>query len=266
MRNSRARVGKTGRDLGAWPFGVAGLLVGGFELRDDRGKIGAHGGGLFRWRWGRSVRQSGRCCLFSAVRKNAHWTACASPATGRPSQATASGNAGFGHQCAPGICQAVAWVAHAWILAVLAVPVAAAVVKSRVFVKDCRRAPKAQRVCYSIPESSMHFVGFACRTFALSALRLRVHERFWNWKWNWNQSPCESASGACPATDSGTFATVPGAAIDLAVGIVLAAVPALKVQPCAPAFGAHLAAAGFAGQVHPGAGVVLEPAAIVGPA
>src|SRR6218665_590113 len=52
------------------------------------------------------------------------------------------------------------------------------------------------------------------------------------------------------------------AAIGLAVGVVLAAVLDLKVQPRAPAFAAHLAAVGFAGQVHPGAGAVLEPVAV----
>ncbi|MCW5234870.1 hypothetical protein D5047_00370 [Verminephrobacter eiseniae] len=33
---------------------------------------------------------------------------------------------------------------------------------------------------HSIPESSVHFAGVACRTSVLSALRLRVHERFGN--------------------------------------------------------------------------------------
>ncbi|MCW5234352.1 hypothetical protein D8B34_02500 [Verminephrobacter eiseniae] len=36
-------------------------------------------------------------------------------------------------------------------------------------------------VSHSIPESSGHFVGFACRTSVLSALGLRVHERFGKW-------------------------------------------------------------------------------------
>src|SRR6218665_3066391 len=52
------------------------------------------------------------------------------------------------------------------------------------------------------------------------------------------------------------------AAIGLAVGVVLAAVLDLKVQPRAPALAAHFAAVGFAGQVHPGAGAVLEPVAV----
>src|SRR6218665_2690879 len=52
------------------------------------------------------------------------------------------------------------------------------------------------------------------------------------------------------------------AAVDLAVGIVLAAVLDQKVQPHAPAFAGHLAAIGFAGQIHPGAGAVLEPVAV----
>jgi hypothetical protein len=30
--------------------------------------------------------------------------------------------------------------------------------------------------CYSVSKSSVHFVGFASRTFVLSSLRLRVHE------------------------------------------------------------------------------------------
>src|SRR6218665_265634 len=52
------------------------------------------------------------------------------------------------------------------------------------------------------------------------------------------------------------------AAIGQSVGIVLAAVLDLKVQPRAPAFAGHLAAVGFAGQVHPGAGAVLGPEAV----
>src|SRR6218665_2036861 len=52
------------------------------------------------------------------------------------------------------------------------------------------------------------------------------------------------------------------AAIGQSVGIVLAAVLDLKVQPRAPAFAGHLAAVGFAGQVHPGAGAVLDPEAV----
>src|SRR6218665_2708035 len=51
-------------------------------------------------------------------------------------------------------------------------------------------------------------------------------------------------------------------AIGQPVGIVLAAVLDLKVQPRAPAFAAHPAAVGFAGQVHPGAGAVLDPVAV----
>src|SRR6218665_2102479 len=51
-------------------------------------------------------------------------------------------------------------------------------------------------------------------------------------------------------------------AIGQPVGIVLAAVLDLEVQPRAPAFAAHLAAVGFAGQVHPGAGAVLDPVAV----
>src|SRR6218665_4097913 len=51
-------------------------------------------------------------------------------------------------------------------------------------------------------------------------------------------------------------------AIGQPVGVVLAAVLNLKVQPRAPAFGAHFAAVGFAGQVHPGAGAVLDPVAV----
>src|SRR6218665_1060425 len=45
-------------------------------------------------------------------------------------------------------------------------------------------------------------------------------------------------------------------------GVVLAAVLDLKVQPRAPAFAGHLAAVGFAGQVHPGAGAVFDPVAV----
>src|SRR6218665_3759308 len=50
-------------------------------------------------------------------------------------------------------------------------------------------------------------------------------------------------------------------AIGQPVGVVLAAVLDLKVQPRAPAFAAPLAAVGFAGQVPPGAGAVLDPVA-----
>src|SRR6218665_1198684 len=50
-------------------------------------------------------------------------------------------------------------------------------------------------------------------------------------------------------------------AIGQPVGVVLAAVLDLEVQPRAPALGAHFAAVGFAGQVHPGAGAVLDPIA-----
>src|SRR6218665_1341559 len=50
-------------------------------------------------------------------------------------------------------------------------------------------------------------------------------------------------------------------AIGQSVGIVLAAVLDLEVQPRAPAFAAHFAAVGCAGQVHPGAGAVLDPVA-----
>src|SRR6218665_1683137 len=49
------------------------------------------------------------------------------------------------------------------------------------------------------------------------------------------------------------------AAVALAVGVVLAAVLDMEIQPCAPAFAGHLAAIRFAGQVHPGAGAVLDP-------
>src|SRR6218665_3258139 len=52
------------------------------------------------------------------------------------------------------------------------------------------------------------------------------------------------------------------AAVHLTIGIVLAAVLDLEVQPHAPAFAGHLAAVGFAGQVHPDAGAVLEPVAV----
>src|SRR6218665_3572063 len=76
--------------------------------------------------------------------------------------------------------------------------------------------------------------------------------------------------------DSGIFATAPG------VGMVPLTWPSasywppspileynpprapfldLKVRPRAPAFAGHLAAVGFAGQVHPGAGGVLDPVA-----
>jgi hypothetical protein len=34
----------------------------------------------------------------------------------------------------------------------------------------------AKGMPYSISKSSVHFVGFASRTFVLSSLRLRVHE------------------------------------------------------------------------------------------
>src|SRR6218665_3198874 len=51
-------------------------------------------------------------------------------------------------------------------------------------------------------------------------------------------------------------------AIRQPVGVVLAAVLDLEVQPRTPAFGAHFAAVGFAGQVHPGAGAVLDPVAV----
>src|SRR6218665_1893845 len=51
-------------------------------------------------------------------------------------------------------------------------------------------------------------------------------------------------------------------AIGQSVGIVLAAVLDLKIQPRAPAFAAYFAAVGFAGQVHPGAGAVLDPIAV----
>src|SRR6218665_69679 len=51
-------------------------------------------------------------------------------------------------------------------------------------------------------------------------------------------------------------------AIGQPVGVVLAAVLDLEVQPRAPAFAGHFAAVGFAGQVHPGAGAVLDPIAV----
>src|SRR6218665_1401618 len=51
-------------------------------------------------------------------------------------------------------------------------------------------------------------------------------------------------------------------AIGLAVGIEPAAIFDLKIQPQAAAFGHHLAAVGRAGQVHPDAGVVLDPVAV----
>src|SRR6218665_1764987 len=45
-------------------------------------------------------------------------------------------------------------------------------------------------VCsYSLPQSSVPFVGFACRTFVLPALRLRVHERFGNGITPWTPIP-----------------------------------------------------------------------------
>src|SRR6218665_1823595 len=52
-------------------------------------------------------------------------------------------------------------------------------------------------------------------------------------------------------------------AVDLAVGVELAAVFDLEIQPQAVALGHHLAAVRFAGQVHPGAGAVLHPIAVV---
>src|SRR6218665_3122386 len=46
--------------------------------------------------------------------------------------------------------------------------------------RRCDLTPRSGIKANSIPESSVHFVGVACRTFVLSALRLRVHERFRN--------------------------------------------------------------------------------------
>src|SRR6218665_3957924 len=51
-------------------------------------------------------------------------------------------------------------------------------------------------------------------------------------------------------------------AVYLAVGVVLAAVLDIEIQPCPPAFAGHLAAIRFAGQVHPGAGAVFDPVAV----
>jgi len=73
--------------------------------------------------------QSGRCCLFSAIRKKRPLDGLCQPGNGPVIASHCQRQRWFGHQRAPGICQAVARVAHAWILAVSAVPVAAAVVK-----------------------------------------------------------------------------------------------------------------------------------------
>src|SRR6218665_1083323 len=42
---------------------------------------------------------------------------------------------------------------------------------------------------YSLPQSSVHFVGFACRTFVLPPLRLRLHARFGNGITPWTPIP-----------------------------------------------------------------------------